>query len=339
MVELAKARIANKRFGDAVVPLTRALAMRSNDDELRRVLFTTAVHAEQYILALSVYDKRSRGQPTKEPTEGTLSFTVERNSGCHGDRSLARTNVISNKNVVSKPLFFLDDMSAGVLNAAAVGDNGCVVDDQPGEPETYTAEVFNIDTYFGGGCGFEPDFKIGPDEEKEYELWAKKRQAEIDVNKQVHNRYLAAFSAWKKKRSALLSGPSVRFQITASKERPAGTAIVYSFNWHVDSWCGDIHSATRKNVVAKRLRLPRMQAGQTLELWLENVDVTAEWGLMIDDSQASHSEAYFKDVAKGPKNGSVSDRNFLDLPKNYTDVAVETLPGTSMDHSDECCAC
>ena len=152
---------------------------------------------------------------------------------------------------------------------------------------------------------------------------------------------VSARNAWTVKRSADLLRPAVRVAVKATHDVPAGVIGVYSYRWRQGAWCGDVDQVERADFTQRLVEHPAVPAGHTLELWVERVDLSLAWGVLVPTNTHGSGlnqdfEAIKTEAGRRLKSGA---RPFDTLPGRLQERAVETGKGTSADTWDDCCGC
>jgi hypothetical protein len=281
---------------------------------------------------------------------------VERISGCHGDPVAAREHVVDAAGLVAQPEYRVDQFQPGLFgvkdDAAAV----CALDDQPTGLVNFSQSVMGFESYLSSeiydcGCGdcFDPETmspiegdllsNVIPEHREQYASYRVDRIKEVEQQRAVHAAYANNHSEWTAQRADVLSGSFVRVSVTASADTPAGTMGVYSHNWYEYQWCSDATEAERKDLVQWHFDHPTMRKGETLEVWLEGVDLTRSWGAVLAKDETSLNadiEAILLEPAVQMERG---ERPVSALPSSVQGRAGETGFGTGSEVLNDCCSC
>ena len=294
---------------------------------------------------------------TMKAVDGASGMTIERISGCHGERDAARNRVLGHKGVVAQPELRGDTFIPGVLDSSAIGPAACVTDDEPTEMDEPSVEILDFDFYiateaFECNCGSchdpasgkwfdegELDDMITPAHRSAYERYRIERTAEVARNRIAHADYSANHNEWLAKRSATLTQSAIRIQVTAEQAMPAGRLAVYTYDWSQYSWCGDTSEAQRGSMDHWTLDRPALAAGETLEVWVDGVDVRRAWGLVVGNDEAGLKRDVAAIEAESARRKEAGEGDMRALPASVKGRAAETSDGASASVIDECCSC
>jgi len=344
--KLGRDRVAAGQYTDAIVPLSRALAISPEDPGTGTDLLTAAVRTEQFNIALSVLDH----QPERIENNA-VGMEIQRISGCHGDLALARARVLPNEDVVREPKYAINDFDPAVLDVEAIGDAACVVDDEPKGMRTFRQSVMGYGDYLANkvffcGCGdcYDKDELVDTGEfveeyRSQYAVYKAERTREVAEQKAIFDRYVADYEGWRSQRSALLKRPAIRLTLTAENDLPAGFIALYSYQWIHGQWCFDTHVASRRNVKQTPLAHPMVPTGQTLELWVEGGDFTRTWGAILApdlENLATEMESLKEESDRRVESGELP---YDAMPESLTGRGVESTKGSSAEVYNECCGC
>jgi hypothetical protein len=290
-----------------------------------------------------------------ETSETSSGIEISRIAGCSGELQEARNTILPAKGNLQEPIYNGENFSAPVFTSKATQGAVCIMDDQPLGMVPFTASVMDLDMYgftnvFECGCGScydgeeefdesEIESKLTSRHRKEYKQYVVSETAKVKRQQDSHNEYVVAYKQWDKNRTEILKKPSVRIAITPKVSLPPGIVEVYSFTWEQYSWCGDMSSADRSNITRYKVEHPGVAAGKTLEMWVEDVDVSIEWGVLLPDENL-HFENDFQVIKKeGSVRMETGQLPLNGLPIDLLDRAAETELGVNAFIADDCCAC
>jgi len=294
---------------------------------------------------------------TFSQASASAGITLERISGCHGERDAARNRVVGHEGVVAQPELRGDTFTPGVLDARAIGGAGCVIDDEPTEMDSLNDEILDFDFYMAWevyecNCGqcvdlatdkwfdeSEMDAMITPAHRSAYERYRTERTAEVAKNRIAYAGYSANYNEWLAKRSATLTQSALRIQVTADQPMPAGRLAVYTYDWSQYSWCGDTSEAKRVSLEHWTIARPALAVGETLEVWVDGVDVRRAWGVVLGDDEAGLQRDVAAIEAESERRMQSGKGDLRALPASVQGRSGETNGGASANVIDECCAC
>ncbi len=281
---------------------------------------------------------------------------VERISGCHGDPVAAREHVVGPAGLVAQPEYTVDQFTPGLFGVKESDAAVCVFDDEPTGLVDFTQSLMDFESYFSSeiydcSCGNCYDLKtmtpvegdllslVKPEHKEQYETYVEDRTKEIEQQRAVHAAYAENLSEWTAQRAAVLSGSFVRVSVTASADTPAGVMGVYSHHWYEYQWCGDPNEAERRELSQWHFEHPRLRKGETLDVWLEGVDLTRTWGAVLAQDEASLITDIEAILAAPKERMERGERPVIALPESVQGRAGEASPGTGSEVYNDCCAC
>ncbi|MDP2342986.1 MAG: hypothetical protein Q8O67_18665 [Deltaproteobacteria bacterium] len=318
-------RVATRHFDVAVVPLSRALALRPDDDEARSALFQAAVETERYVLALQTLDR-----PARAPG---VSFELLRVRGCVGDVDKARSRLEEPGAMLQPPAwdFGTNSGSAGSF-ALPAGESLCFLDAEEEQACHHGQGVDDEQSFLGARCADE----ITPTPAQHAAFLAyEKEQTQIVADTKVQwAAYTKAFAAFTARRTEALGPTAVVVRMSNVVDQPAGTLAVYGFGWTLDGWCEDVTTADRSELTVKTLRVPAMKANETYELWIEGVDLSQAWGAVLLDG--ANDRAAFESALKVQTR---DDNQFRHPPDAWSQRAAEAGKGVGPCNMFPCCGC
>lgn len=286
----------------------------------------------------------------------SAGITIERISGCHGERDAARNRVLGHKGVVVQPELRGDTFTPGVLDASAIGVAGCVTDDEPTEMDALYDEILELEFYmalevYECNCGqcvdletdkwfdeSEMDAMTTPAHRAAYERYRIKRTAEVAKNRIAYAGYSANYNEWLAKRSATLTQSAIRIQVTVDQPMPAGRLAVYTYDWSQYSWCGDTSEAKRVSMDHWTIERPALAVGETLEVWVDGIDVRRAWGVVLGNDEAGLQRDVAAIEAESERRMQSGEGDLRALPASVQGRSAETTGGASAYVMDECCS-
>ena len=234
----------------------------------------------------------------EKSTASAKGWQIERVTGCYGDVKEARGNVQASKGLLSYPQYQDSSYTKGVFELTKPT---CVLGDQPEDKATFDEYIQDYQWYvyasFDCNCGscYLPDPVKGDgygeeiDEgdvdqyiterhKKEYEQYKEARIKEIAANKTQYDLYSVEYDAWTKQFKAEIHDESVRISITPEEDLAGGVATLFRYRWEEAFFCGDSQGAQRFILDHREVTLPDVAKGQTVHIWLHNVDSQLTWG-------------------------------------------------------------
>lgn len=342
-------RVAQRRFDEAVVPLTRALSLRPDDKEALEALFQAAVETERYVLALETLDA------LQSPPASTSGATVEvqRVRGCFGDVAKARERIEELPLDVQPPRwsetrtagpgdrdYATFAFDAGQLQLPT-GEDVCFID-RDGDDERACAarpQVEDEQPYAGSFCG--NDVEVTPEIHAAYLAYVEAQQKVVDAYDKLWPDYTAAHDAWATALDQKMSRPAFVVTLQNHEAQPARTLGVFRHHWYTSRWCGQLQECERTDLAIKTLHLPPMAANTSYEIWIEGVDLSHAWGAVIlanaDEAAELVTEASRKWGDRDPRPDEVECRQ---LPAKWRDRGAEIGRGHgACEDNDGCCGC
>ena len=294
-------------------------------------------------------------------TSPTSGLNIERIAGCHGDVSAARQNIISSEKRLKEPLFDNEKHTPSTFGLDDLGEAACLTDDDPVGLQAYDPEVMTIESYFYDeffcGCGtcstgeFGESFpdtelteRLSDKQKTDYAVYTKKRTEEIEIAKKEHQEYETDYQSWQAKRTKALGPASLRITITPQEDLAEGTLTIYNYSWFQYRWCGSLSDANRENLQTKKVDHPAIKAGESLDIWLENVNLDLFWGVLRHTPEST-PEQDFQQLEKTNKE-AIKQGDYESPPLYYRALPealkgriLETQSGRSEMIIDDCCSC
>ncbi len=339
-----------------------AHALEGDEKMLALAPPTSVLAVENCGVSLRVLDKKVR-----QNKQAASAMRIDRIAGCYGAVAAARERILPAEGNLKEPKYQetwvqgaagpISSFEAGVFSLSPASNSACVIDDEPLGVLESTQQVQDLSQYlserYDCACGdcydAEQDASYGEDElesratnadRKAYREYEAKRSVEFAEAKKLYAEYVSEYKRWKQERAEMLHTPSVRVAITATTEIPAGTLAVYSYRWTEDRWCGDLRSVGRAALAQRRIQHPVVPAGQTLEIWLENVDLTLAWGVVVNRDPARLDDDFRLLEAEAGRRAEGTITPLDGLPGPISGRAFETPgKGTSAEISNDCCSC
>ena len=315
-----------------------------------------------FLLALNVgFAQSNIPEPVfiVEESKGTQAWNIERVAGCFGDLKEARGNVLPAVGRLAAPLYQTSSFTKGVF---ALTEPTCILGEQPEAKASFTDFVMDFETYlfnfvYECGCGscytLDPDAEYGVGEEfgedevlsrvteqhkKDYAAYKARRTPEVAANKVQHGLYSTEYDDWRKRYESSIHDESVRISITPDKDMTDGVVTLYNFNWEHQMWCGDTSDVRRQGLQNRTVNLPTLKKGETVHIWLHNVDSQLSWGAVLHSKDDAESIVPTLEREAERRLGS-SESDVYGLPPDFQGRAVELPPGTKALINDDCCAC
>ena len=297
----------------------------------------------------------------EKSTASAKGWQIERMTGCYGDLKEARGHVKSAEDLLSAPVYQTSSYTKGTF---ALTKPTCVLGDQPEVKATFTDFVMDFENYlynhvYECGCGtcytLDPNAEYGVGEEfgedevlehvtdqhkKDFEAYKSRRTSEVAANKVQYDLYSKEYDAWTKQFKAEIHDESVRISITPEQDLAGGTATLFSYRWEQDLWCGDLQNANRFGLDYQKVRLPDVEKGQTVHIWLHNVDSQLTWGAVLNQTETI--DELMQPLQLEPmqlmEQGVIKD-DLYSLPSSWDGRSIQLSPGSSSRMSNDCCAC
>ena len=291
----------------------------------------------------------------------TPFISMERIAGCLGDTATARQNIVSSHGLIKEPLFQNEKHIPSTFALADKSESVCLTDDDPIGLQKYAPMVMSIENYFSddffcgcGECSNGQDGEPFPQSElaqrltdthkAEYAAYNKRRTKEIEVGKKQHKKYAEEYQTWQAKKQKALGNESLRITITPKQDVAAGTMTIYNYSWFQYRWCGALSDANRENLQTKQVSHPAIKAGESLDVWLDDVNLDLFWGVLLHAPGTTPEEDFQElDAAnkKAIKEGNYESPPlfFRALPESLEGRIFETPSGRSEQILDDCCAC
>ena len=298
---------------------------------------------------------RKTQNPVSQNAKGAR-LEIDRIGGCTGELEKARDTILPASGTVAEQQYHLDRFTSPVLHERLATDSVCVVDDQPGGIVDFFPYVESFDDYmfnlFECGCGScflesgeeftEEDVEqyITKAHRKEYKQYVKKQTKIVEAQRAIHEEYVATYQQWQKNKEARLEKPAIRVAVTATTDIPAGSIELYQYKWEQYSWCGDVGSGSRNELKRYPVQHPSVAAGETLEIWVEHVETSLEWGALMSNDGVEQRERDFQLIIEEANLRSQLFKEPLrGLPEQLSDRAIETTLGQMAIIADDCCSC
>ena len=296
----------------------------------------------------------------EKTTASAKEWQIERVTGCYGGLEEGRGNVQAGKELLESPLYQDSSYTKGVF---ALTKPTCVLGDQPEAKATFDEYIQDYQWYvyalFDCNCGScylpdpvegngygkeidegEIDQYITDEHKKEFEQYKEARIKEIAANKIQYDLYSAEYDAWTKRFKAEIHDESVRISITPEEDMTSGAATLFSYRWEETLWCGDSQGAQRFILDHREVTLPDVAKGQTVHIWLHNVDSQLTWGAVLNGKETADDlmQPLRQDPTQLMEQGVIKD-DLYNLPSSWDGRAIQLTPGSSSTISHSCCSC
>ena len=295
-----------------------------------------------------------RTQPSKE------TFQINRIAGCYGDIETARKKIVAPSGLLRDPYFSEDEYRPSVF-AFQKENPVCVLGNQPHEVQSYEGHIDSLWDYAYadlncecGDCYGENDRSF-PDSElnsnitaeitQKYAVYVERRKKEIKKGQENHQRYMEDYQVWHNKRTTEMSPVAIHMRVTTDKDIPAGSLTVYNFVWQEFWGCEGLYSAQRERLQTRIVQHPPLKAGESLDIWLENVDINLSWGIVMHDKQQDvllEQQAIIEHAENVQMNNEAKEReNWLPLRTlpAFLDGRIYETPHARSTISGSDCGC
>jgi hypothetical protein len=121
---------------------------------------------------------------------------------------------------------------------------------------------------------------------KDHDAYVLQREKEIQEAKKQYQLYIDDYNAWNKTRASELSPLAIKMQFTPEEDIAAGYFTAYNFVWIEARYtCDSLDRAERFELNARTFAHPPIKAGQSLDMWFEDVDISLSWGFIFHTSK------------------------------------------------------
>jgi hypothetical protein len=295
----------------------------------------------------------------EKSTASEKGWSIERIAGCYGDLSEARSNVLSADGLLSEPTYQTSSFTKGLFELTKPT---CVSGDQPKGKVEFVDRVEDFEGYlfnhvYECGCGscylLDPNAEYGVGEsfeedelsqhiteqhKRDYEAYKARRIPEVASNKAQHELYTSDYDAWSKRYTSELHDESIHITLTPEQSMTEAVVTLYSFNWEHQMWCGDTSDVKRQGLNHREVKLPALKKGETVHIWLHNVDSQLSWGAVLN--QTEKREVLMSTLEKeAERRLNSEDSDVYGLPPVFQGRGIELPRGMKAQINDDCCAC
>jgi len=286
---------------------------------------------------------------------------INRIAGCYGDIDTARINIVSSSGLLKDPYFSEVEYSPSIF-ALQPENPACVYGNEPKPQKKYEGHTMSLwDFAYGamncecGDCGpdngeyfptSEIEENISDEVNNNYHKYLEQRAKEVEIGKQNYELYMDDYKVWHHKRTTELSPVAIHMRVIPQEDMPAGALTVYNFVWQEFWGCEGLDSADRKGLHARVVQHPSIKAGESLDIWLDDVDIHLSWGVVMHSSpqHASADLQRIKEQARFIQSQNIEERqNWLPLrtlPASLDGRIYETPKARSSQVGSDCgCSC